>query len=77
MGAPRRTGGDTMRPMKITQGESSLSEVLIYLTRTEAAELRDAAEAVLEHFDEPGYHAHVSSGDYQIEVTVAPEVDSA
>lgn len=63
--------------MKIMRGETLLGDVLIYVTRAEAAELRDAAEAVLEHFDEPGYHAHVSSGDFQIEVTVAPEVENA
>ena len=56
------------------RGADALSEVLLYLTRDEAAELRDAAEAELEHFDEPGYHAHVSSADYQTEMTVAPEV---
>jgi hypothetical protein len=60
--------------MRIMRGADFLGEVLLYLTRDEAAELRDAADAVLEHFDEPGYHAHVSSADYQTEMTVAPEV---
>ena len=56
---------------------NQLGEALLFLTRAEVAELRDAAEAVLTHFDEPGYHAHVSSADYQIELTLAPEVESA
>ena len=59
------------------RGDAELSEVLLYLTRDEAAELRDSADAVLQHFDEPGYHAHVSSSDYQIELTLAPAADSA
>jgi len=63
--------------MRILRGETDLGEVLIYLTRAEAAELRDSAEALLQHFDEPGYHAHVSSADYQVEMTLAPEVASA
>jgi hypothetical protein len=63
--------------MRIVRGETELGEVLLHLTRAEAAELRDAAEAVLRHFDEPGYHAHVSSADYQTELTLAPEAESA
>ena len=63
--------------MRIQRGGSDLGEVLVFLTRAEAGELRDAAEAVLEHFDEPGYHVHVSSADYQVEMTITPEPPGA
>ena len=63
--------------MRILARESALTEVLIYLSWAEAAELRDAAEAVLLHFDDPGYHAYVSSADYQVEMTLAPDAPSA
>jgi hypothetical protein len=59
------------------RGDAELFEVLVYLTRDEAAELRDAAEALLQNFEEAGYHAHVSSGDYQIEMTLAPDIRDA
>ena len=62
------------RGMQILRGHAELSEILIHLTRDEAAELRDAVEALLEHFHEPGYHAHVSSSDYRTEMTLAPEI---
>ncbi len=59
--------------MRIQRGDDVLGEVVIFLSRAEARELRDAAEDVLEHFEEDGYHAHISSADYQVEVTLAPE----
>jgi hypothetical protein len=60
--------------MRIVVDGAPAGEVLIYLTRAEAAELRDSAEALLRDFEQTGYHAHVSSADYQIELTIAPEV---
>jgi hypothetical protein len=63
--------------MRIEANGAPASEVLLYLTRDEATELRDAAEALLRDFDQPGYHAHVSSADYQVELTIAPEVGDA
>lgn len=60
--------------VRIVRGDVELFAVVVYLTRAEAAELRDAAEAVLSEFDVPGYHAHISSNDYQTEITLAPDV---
>lgn len=49
-----------------------LSYVYLWLTDTEAAELRDARNDLLGASSE-GWHAHVSSSDYATEVTVARE----
>jgi predicted DNA-binding protein with PD1-like motif len=62
--------------MRITQGGTDLGHALVWLTRAEAAELLSVAEALVRHFDEPGYHAHVCSADDQVELTFAPEVAS-
>lgn len=45
-----------------------LSSVGLGLTQDEARELRDTLEILLEN--PPGRHEHVSSSDYQTEVTV-------
>jgi hypothetical protein len=63
--------------MRIVANGVPAGEVLIYLTRTEAEELRDSANALLRDFDQAGYHAHVSSADYQTELTIAPEVGTS
>ncbi len=56
------------------QGDgNAVSDLLIFLTRDEAAELRDGPEDLLANFDHPGWHAHVSRPDFQIEMTIAPE----
>ncbi len=48
--------------------DKSLKNVILYLTFEEASELRDRLDELLE---KPlHYHAHVSSEDYQKEVTV-------
>ncbi len=59
--------------MRIEGDGKPVSDLLVYLTRAEAAELRDAAEALLENMENPGWHAHVSSADYQIELTIAAD----
>lgn len=51
--------------------------LLVFLTRSEAAELRDAAEQLLQNFQEPGWHAHVASPDFQTEMTLAPDIPQA
>jgi hypothetical protein len=61
--------------MRIDGNGAPIQDLLIFLTRPEVGELRDALDALLEHFDEPGWHAHVSSPDYQVEITVAPETN--
>jgi hypothetical protein len=48
--------------------DRSLKAVTIYLTNSEAAELRDALEQI--QADPVGRHEHTSSGDYTKEVTV-------
>ena len=60
--------------MRIHADGTEAANLLLYLTRPEAAELRDALNDLLDHFDEAGWHAHVSNIDEQVEVTVAPEV---
>lgn len=49
--------------------DRSLSRITILLSRAEAEELRDSLKSVLE----PGVelHQHISSEDYQKEITVA------
>jgi hypothetical protein len=46
------------------------SRVYIWLTEDEASELRDALDDMLKRGPDPGWHAHVSSADYQTEMTV-------
>ena len=58
--------------MRIEAG-AEVREIVMHFTRQKAAEHRDAAEAVLQHVDEPGWHEHVTSADYQTELTIAAE----
>lgn len=58
--------------MEIRADQRVVTDLLVFLSREEAAELRDAADQLLLHFDEPGWHAHVSNPDYSIEITIAP-----
>jgi hypothetical protein len=55
---------------------TSLDSVVVALTRGEAAELRDAVTDLLARFNDPDFHIHVSSADYQTELTLtsAPDV---
>jgi hypothetical protein len=50
-------------------GESQ-SNVYLWLTRDEAGELRDTIDQMMRE-DDSGWHGHVSSADYQTEITVA------
>ena len=62
--------------MRITDsGGKTLATVNLALTDAEAQELRDALGDLLTTH-EPGWHAHVSDGDYQCEVTVYPPGDT-
>jgi hypothetical protein len=47
-----------------------LSTAYLWLTRDEAQELRDAINDLLSGSD-ADWHAHISSADYQAEITVA------
>lgn len=53
-----------------------LWRVTLALTRTEAAELRDALDDLVGRFDRAetaAWHAHVSSSDFQTEINVVAE----
>ncbi len=59
--------------MRIQGDGNAVSDLLVFLTRDEAAELSDGLEDLLANFDDPGWPAHVSNPDFQIEMTIAPE----
>ncbi len=61
--------------MRIEGDNRTISNLVVFLTRAEAAELRDAAVDLLENFDDAGWHGHVSNADYQIEMTIAPDAE--
>ena len=48
--------------------DKPLHRVLVFLTKTEALELRDSIDVLLE--DSAGRHEHISSEDYRKEITV-------
>jgi hypothetical protein len=50
------------------QTDKSLDAVIVYLTKQEAAELKDSLEQILA--DHEGRHEHISSEDYRKELTV-------
>jgi hypothetical protein len=58
--------------IECTPGESTPTAFL-WMTRAEAAELRDALDGMLSGPVDPSWHAHVSSGDYGSELTIAWE----
>lgn len=55
-----------------TPGEP-LSAAYLWLTRAEATEVRDAMNDLLTEGD-ADWHAHISSTNYQVELTVALDV---
>lgn len=60
--------------MPIEVDAKLVPQVVLFLARGEATELRDGIDDPLAHFGEEGWHAHVASADYQVEMTIAPEV---
>ena len=48
--------------------DQSLSAIAIYLTTSEAEELRDSLEQLLKNWE--SRHEHVSSSDYKRQITV-------
>ena len=52
------------------EGDKSLSEIALYLTRPEANELMDSLEQLLADPNPNSRHEHVSSSDYKNEITV-------
>lgn len=48
--------------------DKPLSRVLVFLTKSEALELRDSVDVLLEN--SAGRHEHISSEDYRKEITV-------
>jgi len=59
--------------MRLDADGQSVRRVVLFLSRSEAAELRDDLEHLLENYDSPDWHAHISSPDYQTEITIASE----
>jgi hypothetical protein len=49
---------------------TALPSVYLWFTATEAAELRDALTDLIAT-DQSGWHAHISSADYESELTIA------
>lgn len=60
--------------MRLEVAGESVHDLVAFLTREEAAELRDACDELIRHFDEPGWHVHVSAADYQTEVTIGADL---
>ena len=61
--------------MHLEADDRPVQNVLLRLQRPEAEQLRQDVKQLLDHFDEPGWHAHTSSSDFQAEVTVVAEAD--
>ena len=60
--------------MRIERGDGeAISSVDLFLSRDEAAELRDALNQLLASFGEPHWHAHVADWDYTTEITVVAD----
>ena len=56
--------------------DGTLGRVTLKLTRAEAAELRDAVNDLVGRFDRSetsAWHAHVSSSDFQTEISIVAE----
>lgn len=61
-----------MLTMRIeSQPGVAVSTAYVWLTSDEARHLRDVLNSMLEHGARDDWHAHVSSADYQTEVTIA------
>jgi len=59
--------------MKIEVDGSPATKVLIFLTESEARELRDGLEDLLGNLGSRDWHTHVSSADFSTEITLVPE----
>ena len=47
----------------------------LFLSASEASELRDLLDDLLtRHVDDPAWHGHLASADFQVELAVAPEL---
>lgn len=65
-------GTGSLLGMRIESADvTDLHNVNLWLTHAEASELRDALDDMLERGPSAEWHAHVSSADYQTEVSVA------
>jgi hypothetical protein len=54
-----------------------LASAYLWLARSEAIELRDALNDMLELSPDPNWHAHVPAADYAVEVTLSWEIDTS
>ncbi|MDQ3699901.1 MAG: hypothetical protein M3442_03160, partial [Chloroflexota bacterium] len=60
-------------PMRIETGpQQPVAAAYVWLTQSEARELRDALDDLLSH-PRGDWHAHISSGDYGTELTLAAD----
>jgi hypothetical protein len=69
-----QTGAWDAASVRIEADGKPLPQVVLFLARGEANELRDGIDDLLTHFGEEGWHTHVASADYQVEITIVPEV---
>ena len=51
--------------------DKGLTDIILLLTRSEAAELRDSLNDVLKQTKWQDYHLHVDDSEYKHEITVA------
>jgi hypothetical protein len=54
-----------------------LPTAYVWLSRSEAAELRDALNDMLEMGEDRSWHAHIPAADFAAEVTLSWEVEPA
>ncbi len=54
-----------------------LPTAYLWLSRSEAAELRDALNDMLEKGEDPSWHTHIPAADFASEVTLSWEVEAA
>ena len=53
-----------------------LPTAYVWLARSEAAELRDALNDMLERAEDPSRHTHISAADFAAAITLAWEIES-
>jgi hypothetical protein len=54
-----------------------LATAYLWLARSEAVELRDALDDMLETDADPSWHAHVPAADYAAEITLRWEIEES
>ena len=54
-----------------------LARAYLWLSRSEAVELRDALIGMLETGTDPSWHAHIPAADYAAEITLSWEIEAS